>query len=62
MKKPKTVKAWAFAWTAGVARGIEVDPNRQSIQVMHEATRKDEMFRVGPIVRIEVPAPEGKSK
>ncbi len=59
--QPKTVRAWAFAWRN--ERGDGVSSNRR--RCVARDLRKDfaqHGYAVGPVVRIEVPAPKERKR
>ena len=62
MKKPKMVKAWAFAYGKPTWTDIEIHIKKSKLQNHRSFYASDCGCMVGPIVRIEVPAPKEASK
>lgn len=58
--KPKTVRAWCFAFSWGRSTYVSDTFLRKVYAVEARRVRKSPGCRVGPVVRIEVPAPRSK--
>ena len=64
--KPKTVRAWAFAWHAKPEKGAALLTHvwaKASLRELRSMRRSlIPTFVVGPVVRIEVPAPKERKR
>lgn len=61
--QPKTVRAWCFAQSScGCPPVVREAFAWKEHAVDARVTRKSQGFRVGPVVRIEVPAPKERKR
>lgn len=61
--KPKTVKAWAFGVRCADGRSLVQLSNGRRADMRHLLKYwRDLSATVGPVVRIEVPAPKGRKR
>lgn len=57
-KQPKTVKAWAFSYGQTKWTNVEVHSRKSALVTYRRSYKSYWKCAVGPIVRIEVPAPK----
>ena len=61
--KPKTVRAWCFAVRMNESASSVWDLDATRSDALHRRRRMESQgFTVGPVVRIEVPAPKERKR
>ena len=60
--KPKTVRAWAFAVQYDVSSITTVVQDTKARAIWSRDNELRDKCRVGPVVRIEVPAPKERKR